>query len=154
MLSLADLYHRGEAVEPTPGCVSIAVVGAHLTGQPLNWQLSSRGARLIENVQDRAWISIVRAGRKPFPPKPGLVRDEAFKGPGIEVEVWAMPEEQFGGFVAGIPAPLGIGSATLEKRQRREMFYLRRLRHRRAEEITSHGGWRKLLGGARLARIK
>ena len=45
---------------------------------------------------------------------PGLVREEGFQGPGIEVEVWAVPENEFGSFVAAVPPPLGIGSATLE----------------------------------------
>jgi allophanate hydrolase len=144
MLSLADLYHRGEAVEPTPGCVSVAVVGAHLTGQPLNWQLSSRGARLIETCRTAPGYRLYALDGT-VPPKPGLVRDEAFKGPGIEVEVWAMPEEQFGGFVAGIPAPLGIGSATLENGNVVKCFICEGYAIAGAEEITSHGGWRNYL---------
>src|SRR5205807_8685644 len=31
-----------------PGCVAVAVVGAHLTGQPLNRQLIERGARMVK----------------------------------------------------------------------------------------------------------
>ena len=42
------------------------------------------------------------------------MRDGAFQGPGIEVEVWAVPEDHFGSFVAAVPPPLGIGSATME----------------------------------------
>ena len=48
------------------------------------------------------------------PPKPGLVREPGFAGPGLEVEVWSLPSDAFGRFVAKIPAPLGIGKISLE----------------------------------------
>ena len=144
LLSLADLYHRGEAVGTAPGCVSVAVVGAHLTGQPLNWQLTSRGARLIESRKTAPGYRLYALGGT-VPPKPGLVRDESFQGPGIEVEVWSMPEEQFGGFVAGIPAPLGIGSATLENGNVVKCFICEGYAIAGAEDITSYGGWRNYL---------
>ena len=63
-----------------------------------------------------------------MPPKPGLVRDQQFRGPGIEVEVWAMPEHQFGGFVGGVPAPLGIGNAVLDDGSTVKSFHLRAVR--------------------------
>jgi allophanate hydrolase len=144
LLSLADLYHRGKAVEPAPGCVSVAVVGAHLSGQPLNWQLTSRGARLIETCKTAPGYRLYALAGT-VPPKPGLVRDESFEGPGIEVEVWAMPEEQFGGFVAAVPEPLGIGSATLENGNVVKCFICEGYAIATAEEITSYGGWRNYL---------
>ena len=55
------------------------------------------------------------------------MREEGFHGPGIEVEVWAVPENEFGSFVAGVPPPLGIGNATLEDGEVVKMFYLRAL---------------------------
>ena len=144
LLSLAGLYHRGETLEPSPGCISVAVVGAHLTGQPLNWQLTSRGARLIETCKTApGYRFYALAGT--VPPKPGLVRDESFEGPGIEVEVWTMPEDQFGEFVAGIPEPLGIGSATLENGSVVKCFICEGYAIASAEEITSYGGWRNYL---------
>ena len=77
-----------------------------------------------------------------MPPKPGLVRDEEFRGPGIEVEVWAVPENQFGSFVAGVPAPLGIGNAVLEDGSTREMLHLRTVRRggRHAKSPASAAG--------------
>ncbi len=55
-----------------------------------------------------------------------------FAGPGIEVEVWAMPEDRFGGFVGG-----GAGASRYRQRSpgRRpdgEVFHLRALRRRRS----------------------
>jgi allophanate hydrolase len=144
LLSLADLYHRGNAVDPVPGCVSVAVVGAHLTGQPLNWQLTSRGARLIKTCKTAPGYRLYALAGT-VPPKPGLVRDESFEGPGIELEVWAMPEDQFGGFVAAVPAPLGIGSATLDNGSVVKCFICEGYAIASAEEITSYGGWRNYL---------
>ena len=114
-----------------PGCVALAVVGAHLAGQPLNWQLTDRGARLIKTCRTAPGYRLYALDGT-MPPKPGLVRDQQFRGPGIEVEVWAMPEHQFGSFVAGVPAPLGIGNAVLDDGSTVKCFHLRTLRRRAA----------------------
>jgi allophanate hydrolase len=147
LLSLADLYHRGEAVNiSAPGCVSIAVVGAHLSGQPLNWQLTQRGARLIKTCQTAPGYRLYALDGT-IPPKPGLVRDPGFIGEGIEVEVWAVPEDQLGGFVAAVPPPLGIGSATLDTGEVVKCFICEGYAIARATEITQFGGWRSYLAG-------
>ena len=74
--------------------VKVAVVGAHLSGQPLNGQLTERDARLVGDVAHRAGYRLYAlAGTSP--PKPGLVFDGT--GPGaIEVEIWEMDEAAFG----------------------------------------------------------
>jgi allophanate hydrolase len=77
-----------------------------------------------------------------MPPKPGLVRDPGFEGPGIEVEVWAMPEEKFGSFVAAVPPPLGIGNAVLEDGSSVKCFVCEPYAVAGAAEITRFGGWR------------
>jgi allophanate hydrolase len=150
LLSLAKRY-AGATEGPTvsPGCVSVAVVGAHLTGQPLNRELTSRGARLIRTCRTAPGYRLY-ALQNTTPPKPGLVRDEAFAGTGVEVEVWAIPEHEFGGFVAGVPAPLGIGTATLEDGTSVKCFICEPFAVPGSREITSFGGWRKYLSaGAR-----
>ena len=91
----------------------MAVVGAHLTGQPLNAQLTERGARLVQACRTSPEYRLYALANT-TPPKPGLVREPGFEGPGIEVEVWAVPAHQFGSFVAGVPPPLGIGSVQLD----------------------------------------
>ncbi len=128
------------------GCVSVAVVGAHLSGQPLNWQLTERGARLMKTCRTAAGYRLY-ALEGTVPPKPGLVRDLKFEGPGIEVEVWAVPENLFGGFVAGVPAPLGIGSATLDSGEVVKCFICEGLDDRRGD--GDHIVWRvaKLFAG-------
>jgi allophanate hydrolase len=79
-----------------PGCVQVAVVGAHLTGQPLNRELTSRGARLVRTCRTAAGYRLY-ALQNTTPPKPGLVRDQAFSGPGIEVEIWSVPKTSSAG---------------------------------------------------------
>ena len=80
-----------------------------------------------------------------MPPKPGLVREEGFAGPGIEVEVWAVPEDRFGGFVAAVPPPLGIGNAVLEDGQTVKCFICEPYAVIGAAEITRFGGWRSYM---------
>lgn len=135
----------------SPGCVRVAVVGAHLTGQPLNRELTSRGARLVETTRTMPGYRLYAlAGTAP--PKPGLVRDEAGQGDGIEVEVWSMPENEFGSFVAAIPPPLGIGTVTLANRSAVKCFICEPYAIAGSLEITHYGGWRNYLdagGGTR-----
>jgi allophanate hydrolase len=83
------------------------------------------------------------------PAKPGLVRDLGFVGEGIEVEVWAIPENLFGGFVAAVPPPLGIGSVTLYNGDVVKCFICEGYAIENATEITSFGGWRNYLRGSR-----
>ena len=116
LLALAHRYlgERAPLLERTPGCANLAVVGAHLSGQPLNSQLTRRGARLKKTCRTAPGYRLYAlAGSKPA--KPGLARDDEFQGPGIEVEVWTIPEDQFGSFTAEVPKPLGIGNVTLRR---------------------------------------
>ncbi len=136
LLSLADRFHRGT--------ILVAVVGAHLTGQPLNWQLTQRGARLVRTCKTARGYRLYALDAT-LPPKPGLVRDDAFEGPGIEVEVWSIAADKFGGFVAAIPPPLGIGSATLEDGEVVKCFICEPYAIAAATEITHFGGWRAYL---------
>lgn len=128
--------------------VPVAVVGAHLTGQPLNSQLTERGAQLIRTCRTAANYRLYALANT-TPAKPGLVRDDGFSGPGIEVEVWSMPTRQLGSFVSLIPAPLGIGSVTLEDGTTVKGFICEPAGLSRATEITQLGGWRAFLATQR-----
>jgi len=127
-----------------PGCIPLAVVGAHLGGQPLNSQLTARGARLLKTCRTAPGYRLYHL-HGTQPPKPGLVRDDSFVGPGIEVEVWAVPADRLGSFVAAVPAPLGIGSATLDSGEVVKSFICEPGALHNAVEITRHGGWRVYL---------
>ena len=125
-----------------PACILVAVVGAHLTGQPLNWQLTSIGARLVKTCNTAPGYRLYALPGS-TPPKPGLVRDPGFAGPGIEMEVWAVPENHFGRFVAAVPPPLGIGNAELDTGETVKCFICEPYALAEATEITHFGGWRK-----------
>ena len=142
LLSLAGQYlgeHDDERI--APGCVLLAVAGAHLTGQPLNHELTNRGGRLVKTCRTSGDYRLYALSNTK-PAKPGLVREPKFNGWGIEVEVWAVPENTFGGFVAGIPAPLGIGTIQLEDGSSVKGFICEPAALSGAEEITRFGGWR------------
>ncbi|WP_272641602.1 hypothetical protein [Marinomonas mediterranea] len=76
--------------------------------------------------------------------RPGLMLDEA-NGAAIEVEVWSVPTENFGSFVAGIPAPLGIGKVKLADGSIVSGFICEAYGIEGVEDITSFGGWRAYL---------
>ena len=75
------------------------------------------------------------------PYRPGMVR-VASGGASIDVEVWSLPEDGFGSFVAAIPAPLGIGKVKLEDGSLLPGFVCESVAADGAEDITHHGGWR------------
>ena len=128
--------------EPAPGHVRLAVVGAHLSGMPLNRELTDRRAVLVERATtSTAYRLYALAGT--VPPKPGLARAEA--GAPIDVELWDMPTAAFGSFVASIPAPLGIGTLELADGRAVKGFICEPWALAHAVDITSFGGWRAYL---------
>jgi allophanate hydrolase len=138
LLTLAERFSTSSpsAQACPPGCIPLAVVG--------DWQLTDRGARLIKTCRTAPDYRLYALeGTKPH--KPGLVRDRDFRGPGIEVELWAVPEDRFGSFVAAIPAPLGIGTAILDDGQSVKSFLCEPYALATASEITRFGAWRHYL---------
>ncbi len=127
-----------------PGCTLVAVVGAHLSGMPLNGQLTERGAKLMRTTRTAMHYKFYALpGTKP--PKPGLVRGGSGVGTGIEVEVWAMPTEHYGSFVALVPSPLSIGTLTLADGSTVQGFLCEPFAVESGQEITHLGGWRNYM---------
>ncbi len=122
----------------------VAVAGAHLSGQPLNHQLTSRGGRLMRTCKTSQHYKLY-ALQGTVPPKPGLVRDPRFVGGGIEIEVWALDEAAFGSFVDEVPAPLAIGTVVLEDGTTVNGFVCEPHALDGAVDITACGGWRAYL---------
>lgn len=127
------------------GQVRVAVCGAHLQGQPLNWQLTQRGAKrvLCTHTSPHYKLYALDSGGLPIQ-RPGLIKvapDETGAG-AIEVEVWELPVQHFGSFVAGIPAPLGIGTTVLADGSKVPGFICEPDGLRGATDITAYGGWR------------
>lgn len=129
-----------------PAKAKIAVVGAHLSGQPLNAQLTERKARLIETTRTAEGYRLYALAHT-TPPKPGLVFDGKGDG-GIEVEIWEMDDCAFGSFVAAIPPPLCIGTVQLAGGGTVKGFLCEAHAIRDSEDITAFGGWRAWLAGA------
>lgn len=127
--------------EPPAGYIRVAVVGAHLTGMPLNGQLTERGAVLVEETKTDTCYRL-HALANTTPPKPGLQRVGSGEGQAIIVELWDMPASQFGSFVALIPAPLGIGTLTLANGESVKGFICEGHGIDDAKDITAFGGWR------------
>lgn len=127
----------GEATLP------IAVVGAHLSGLPLNGQLIERGATLREATRTAPHYRLF-ALPGTTPAKPGLVRT-AQGGASVAVEVWDMPLRHLGSFLALIAAPLGLGSLELANGRRVHGFVCESHAVEGATDITEFGGWRAFL---------
>ncbi|MGE0774033.1 MAG: allophanate hydrolase [Sphingomonadaceae bacterium] len=122
----------------------LAVVGAHLSGMALNCELHALGAMLERQCRTSADYRLyLLPGTTPA--KPGLVREDGFAGPGIEIEIWSLPAEAFGRFVEAIPAPLGIGKIMLADGSRVSGFLCEKTAVSDAEEITAFGGWRNYM---------
>ncbi len=146
---LAELgrYFHGEsqaAEAPGPGRVWLAVAGAHLTGQPLNHELSARGARRVRCTQTAPEYRLYALNTTP--PKPGLVHvpaePDGAQAHAIEVEVWELTDAAFGSFVAGVPAPMTIGMTKLADGSLVKGFSCEPYALAGALEISHFGGWR------------
>jgi allophanate hydrolase len=124
----------------------IAVVGAHLSGLPLNGQLTERGATLLQATTTAAAYRLY-ALPGTTPPKPGLQRVSAndANGVAVAVEVWAMPQAAVGSFLALIPPPLGLGSIELADGRQVHGFLCEAHALTGALDISAHGGWRAYL---------
>jgi allophanate hydrolase len=122
----------------------IAVVGAHLAGQPLNHQLTGRGAIFVRSARTSARYRLFVLPTTPA--KPGLVRvsDDA-PGFAIEVEIWSMPRASVGEFFADVGGPLCLGSVELEDNARVTGFLCEAFATEGAPDISSGGGWRAYL---------
>jgi allophanate hydrolase len=125
---------------PASGEAALAVVGAHLSGMPLNADLLALGARLLQRTTTTADYRLYAlAGTDP--PKPGLVRVAA-RGRAIEVEIWALPLAAFGRFVEEVPPPLTIGTVRLADGREVKGFLCEAAAVKGARDISDCGGWR------------
>jgi allophanate hydrolase len=159
LLALADRLHR--VINATTGAtglplaespayaasddgatLDLAVCGGHMQGLPLNHELTARGARLLERTRTAPGYRLYAlAGFDP--PRPGLVRDAG--GGAIEVEIWRLPLTEVGAFLAGVPAPLAIGTVQLDGGRTVKGFLCEPAALAGATDITASGGWRAWL---------
>jgi allophanate hydrolase len=141
LMALPNVAGQGE--------VALAVVGAHLSGLPLNGELRALRARYLETVVTAPCYRLFAlAGAQPA--KPGLLRTEA-GGAAIEAEIWALPVAAFGAFVAAVPPPLSIGTLALADGRSVKGFLVEAEATRGAEDITRFGGWRSYLAQTKVS---
>ena len=125
----------------TDGGIALAVVGAHLSGMPLNHELIAQGARLVETTATAADYRLYALDGS-GPRKPGLLRIAPGKGNTIAVEIWTLPADGFGRFVAAVPPPLSIGSVKLADGRMVKGFLVEAEAVNGARDISAYGGWR------------
>lgn len=150
LLGFADKYMAAGAafeapalaLEPRAAKIKLAVVGAHLNGMPLHWQLTSRNARLVKACKTAPSYKLYAIANS-TPPKPALVHDAS--GAAIAVEVYELDEAAFGSFTVEVPAPLAIGNVTLEDGETVKGFVAEPRALFGAEDITHLGGWRAFI---------
>ena len=122
--------------------LDLAVIGAHLSGQPLNGQLLALGGRFVRTTATAPAYRLYALDTTPA--KPGLVRVRE-GGAAIEAEVWRLPAEGLGALVAALPRPMALGSVELADGTRVPGFLCEPEALDGAREITAHGGWRAAL---------
>jgi allophanate hydrolase len=124
--------------------IKLAVVGAHLEGMPLHWQLTSRGATFVGSFTTAPSYRLY-AMADSMPPKPALVHSA--DGAKIALEVYELDLASFGSFVAEVPPPLAIGTVTLADGSSVKGFVAEPRALIGAEDITHLGGWRAFIAG-------
>ena len=123
--------------------IDLMVCGAHMSGLPLNWQLTQRGGKHIRTCATKpSYKMYALPGGPPY--RPGLVKSQS-GGAAIDVEVWRLPAANFASFVQGIPAPLGVGTVELEAGEQVTGFICETDGLEHATDITHFGGWRGYL---------
>ena len=161
LIALAGRFHSdaqlplgatGHRVAAPPGAIEsapdehgidLAVVGAHLSGQPLNHQLIQVHARFVREARTaRCYRLSCLANSKPA--KPGLLRVTGGGG-AIRLEIWRIPRRNFGDFLALVPAPLCIGTIELDDGTSVKGFLCESIALEQARDITAFGGWREFL---------
>jgi allophanate hydrolase len=143
LASIAAAVEGRAATGPVraPGKIEVAVVGAHLSGLPLNGELTGLGGTFVRSGTTVPEYSLF-ALPGTVPAKPGLLRGGSAA---IAVEVWALDAAGFGEFVSKIPAPLGIGTVALSDGTAVKGFLVEATAVAGAEDISRFGGWRSYL---------
>jgi allophanate hydrolase len=122
--------------------IEVALFGAHMRGLPLNRDVVALGGKFVRTVATAAtYRCFLLPGAVP---RPGVLRVDK-GGTSIAAEIWAMPPDGFGRFVASIPPPLGFGTITLSDGSQVKGFLVEAAATSGARDISHFGGWRAYL---------
>ena len=72
------------------------------------------------------------------------------KGVGVEIEVWALPQQHFGAFIDKVPPPMSIGTVKLADGRSVKGFLVEAAATAGAHDISSFGGWRAYLAQSKV----
>jgi allophanate hydrolase len=122
--------------------LDLLVVGAHLSGQPLNSQLVAAGGTLVGPARTAACYRLLALDTDP--PKPGLVRVDS-GGASVPGEVWRLPAAGLATFLSALPQPMTLGRVRLADGAEVTGFLCEPAALTGAQDITAHGGWRAYL---------
>ena len=131
--------------------IAVAVCGAHMSGMALNGELTGRGGRFLRSSRTSAAYSLYALAGGP-PKRPGLVRGTPGTGQEIDLEIWTLPKGEVGGFLAGIPAPLGLGTVELFDGGIVTGFVCEAVGVEGADNISHLGSWRTYMEGVNNAQ--
>ncbi len=123
--------------------INVAVCGAHMTGLPLNTQLTSLGGTFVQEICTTPDYKFFKLNGF-TPARPGLLK-VANEGFAISLEIWKLPIENYGAFVSGVPAPLGFGTLSLADGSCVNGFLCEHYATLDAVDISHLGGWRHYL---------
>ena len=126
------------------GWIEIACVGAHMSGLPLNNELTDLGGVLLRAAHTESLYKLYALAGSGVP-RPGLMRVAPGDGHAIALEVWALPPESFARFVDKIPSPLGLATLKLADGTTPKGFAVEMAGLTNAVEISRFGGWRAYL---------
>ncbi len=126
---------------PMPDEMTVALVGAHMTGLPLNGQVTALGGRFLRAGQTAPDYRLYLLPGGP-PLRPGLLRVGAGQGTAIALELWALPQSAMGAFLSAIPSPLGLGRVRIDDGTEVTGFLAEAAGITGATDITASGGWR------------
>ncbi|WP_236795184.1 allophanate hydrolase [Amycolatopsis sp. GM8] len=137
-LSDHRLVNLARLLERQLGRVRLAVLGAHLTGQPLNHELVLRGGRFLKHATTSPHYRLYALATTPA--KPGLVRVDEH-GAAVRAEVWELPATGFANLAASITPPMAIGHVELVDGDHIPGFLCQPGALHDGVDITEHGGW-------------
>ena len=151
-LGISNIQYQNHLNIQSEHAVKLAVVGAHLTGMPLNFQLTTRGGVRIQTTKTAEHYQLF-ALNNTVPQKPGLQMNPEH-GCSIDLEVWEIPLANFGKIVAEVPAPLGIGNVQLIDGSWVKGFICEDYALKNAQNISHFGGWREYIKSSQTTHTK
>ena len=135
-----DLPPTAPADTIGPDETALFCLGAHMSGLPLNHQLTSRGGRFVREAATAPEYRLHAIG-----PRPGLLRvAPGTGGAAVAGEVWAVPTAVIGDLLAEVPAPLSFGTVELDHGPCLG-FLAEAAGIDGMPDITALGGWRAYL---------